>query len=335
MILKNLPAYAFVLWFGIIGTVQAQESDQIEEADHARALADAAIELRDHAVAHEHAANVLAEKGRAAAAALYRERSRDLFAEADRRHAVSAVARDRQPRDERAIRRLKLVLAKLEKRRDAVDSEEEQAKIERQIVSVKSQIERIAKPAEGTIAVPKQLQEPARRLELAAQRLEKVRQAALALKEADLPGLSMEASRRADFLERQIVEQKERHAADVSRRAERSGSLNQEIAELHEQNQKLRQELRELRETLEKDSASTDESDPEKEDAAKDKDSCDCGHDDADKDKDEDEDDDDEDDDEDEDECGCGHDESEANAHGEAHGDGNSVKQARQEDDGP
>ena len=278
MIPSRSRTFALALTLGFVSSVHAQEPDVQATQEHAQALDEAAHELRDHATAHEHAANALAERGRAAAAALYRERARELFAEADRR---KANAKDQLPphaRAEQAIGRLKPLLEKLRAEREALaDSnapEDVQDRAQKRIHAVEAQLQRIARRKGAVQEVPPMPKdsEPVRRMAEAGRRLEQLRLAAKNLKEAEFHDLALEVSRRADMLEKRLAEAKERFADEMNRRRAPEG-LQSEIEELREHNERLRNEIRELREKLEQASREDAEADADEEEEG-----CDCDH---------------------------------------------------------
>ncbi len=209
-------------------------------------------ELREKARAMQKEAVALAERGRADAAERLNREATELIEE-DERQEVRAREKGPRPEIEREIghlkERLQDLLAKEGelRERDAPEPEpmevrEQIAGTERELVALRERIGGKSRP---------EFEAQARKIEEAALRIHHIRVAAENLKAAEAHDLAMQLMEKAEIMERDLREAKERLAGEMDRRG-KPDPRDAQIRELREQNERLQAEIRELRQNLER-----------------------------------------------------------------------------------
>lgn len=207
-----------------------------------------ADELRHRAKAIREAAALLAERGQADVAERLEREARDLSREADRRE--DGARRDiPRPEVQRQIGQLKERLQDLlSKERTAADARipELRAKIHEQIEGTERELHALRERLDGGGEPRPELEAHARKIEEAARRIHHIRVAAENLKAAGIHDLAMKLTEKAEILEREVREARERLTRQANH-PERPDPRDAEIQELRRQNERLQAEIRELR----------------------------------------------------------------------------------------
>ncbi len=233
MMQKTLKAMVLAMLLGGSGTLRASEAD----------------ELRNRAKAIREAAAMLAERGQADVAERLEREARELSREADRRE--DGARRDIPRRDlERQIGRLKGRLQNLQaKKQTALDvrvSDHVLAEFREQIEETERELHALQERLDGGGEPRREFEAHDRKIEEAARRVHHIRVAAENLKAAGIHDLAMKLTEKAEILEREVREARERLAREVHH-PERPDLQDAEIRELRRQNDRLHAEIRELR----------------------------------------------------------------------------------------
>ena len=180
-----------------------------------------ADELRDKAMAFREAASVLAERGQDEAAERLEREVRELLREADRR---SDQARRDIPRGEieREIgylkERLQDLLARERELRERDAPERERAEVREQIARTERELAALRERHDRRGEPGPEFEDQARKIEEAARRLHHIQVAAENLKAAGVHDLAMKLMEKAEIMERDLREAKERLAREMGHR---------------------------------------------------------------------------------------------------------------------
>ena len=129
--------------------------------------------------------------------------------------------------------------------------EREQAEVRERIAGTERELDALRERlASGRPARP-EFEAQARKLEEAARRIHHIRAAAENLKAAGVHDLAVNLMEKAEVMEREVVEARERLAREMGRPGG-TDPRDAEIRELREQNERLRAEVKELRQNLER-----------------------------------------------------------------------------------
>lgn len=212
-----------------------------------------AEELREKARAMQKEAAALAERGRGDAAERLNREATQFIEEAERQE-VRAREKGPGPEIEREIghlkERLQDLLARERQLREKDAPEPERVEVREQIAGTERELVALRERIGGGPPRP-EFEAQARKIEETARRIHHIRVAAENLKAAEVHDLAMKLVEKAEVMERDLREAKERLAGEM----ERSGKPDPretEIRELREQNERLRGEIRELRQNLER-----------------------------------------------------------------------------------
>ena len=215
--------------------------------------ASAQDELREKARAMQKEAAALAERGRGDAAERLSREATELIEEAERQE-IRAREKGPRPEIEREIGhlkgRLQDLLAKEGELRERDAPEPERAEVREQIAGTERELVALRERIGGGKPRP-EFEAQARKIEEAARRIHHIRVAAENLKAAEVHDLAMKLMEKAEIMERDLREAKERLAGEMDRRG-KPDPRDAEIRELREQNERLRGEIRELRQNLER-----------------------------------------------------------------------------------
>lgn len=213
-----------------------------------------AEELREKARGMQKEAAALAERGRGEEAERLNREATELIEEAERQES-RARERGLRPEIEREIgllkERLQDLLAKQRQLREKDAPEPERAEVREQIAGTERELTALRGRLEGGRHPRPEFDAQARKIEATARRIHHIRVAAENLKAAEVDDLAMQLMEKAEVMERELVEAKERLAREMDRRGVRD-PRDAEIRELREQNERLRVEIRELRQNLER-----------------------------------------------------------------------------------
>lgn len=212
-----------------------------------------ADELREKARAIQKEATAWADRGRVEAAERLMRLVTELLEEAERQE-VRAREKGPRPEVEREIGRLKErlqdLLARERQLREDDAPEPERAEVREQIAGTERELAALRERIDPGTPGP-EFEAQARKIEEAARRIHHIRIAAENLKAAEAHDLAMKLVEKAEVMERDLREAKERLAREMDRRG-KPDPRDAEIRELREQNERLRAEIQELRRNLER-----------------------------------------------------------------------------------
>jgi hypothetical protein len=211
-------------------------------------------ELREKARAMQKEAATLAERGRGDAAERLNREATQLIEEAERQE-VRAREKGPRPEIEREIghlkERLQDLLARERQLREKDAPEPERAEVREQIAGTERELKAIRERLEGGRPARPEIEAQARKIEATAGRIHHMRVAAENLKAAEAHDLAMQLMEKAEVMEREVVEAKERLAREMDPRG-KPDPRDAEVRELRQQNERLQAEIRELRQNLER-----------------------------------------------------------------------------------
>ncbi len=222
-------------------------------------LASEADELRERAKALRKKASISAEQGKPDQAERLERESTELL-EAAERHEAKAKGRGEngdRPGIDKEVQRLKEVhqalLAKERKMREANAPEQELAEIQKQIAVSSRELHMMHTRLTGQGKLHPEFHAQAEKLETANRRIHYLRVAAENLKMAEAHDLAHQLMEKAEAMEREVQEGKQRLAAEMHKGHERLGEHGPDVVrELTEEIQRLRAEVKELSQKIEK-----------------------------------------------------------------------------------
>lgn len=229
--------------------------------------ADETKELVERAKGMKKEAAMLAEKGRVDEAEKLERAAKELMQQAERAEMKKAEMKKKErPQAEGGENkgrenlggnlkgRLQDLLAKEREMSESGAPPEALTEIREMIAKTERQIDEIRQRGEGSEGmvkrgIPEELQEQAKKIEMAMRRVLHIRVAAENLKMAEMHDMAMELMKKAEALEREVVAHKERIASEFGMRGgkPRMEELPAAMRELREENERLRAELNELR----------------------------------------------------------------------------------------
>lgn len=213
-----------------------------------------ADELREKAIAMLRESAGLAQEGSVDSAKRLEKEALELLREADRQE-VGGREKAPRPEIEREIghlkERLQDLLARERQLREMDAAEPERAEVREQIAGTERELKALRKRLDGSRPPRPEFEAQARKIEEAGRRIHHMRVAAENLKAAEIHDVAMQLMEKAEVMEREVVEAKERLAGEMERRG-KPDPRDAEIRELREQNERLRDEIRELRQNLER-----------------------------------------------------------------------------------
>ncbi|MDE2509035.1 MAG: hypothetical protein KGM43_17655 [Planctomycetota bacterium] len=203
-------------------------------------------EPRDQARSHRKEAAAQSERGGAEA----REPDR----EAQRREPQSRQAQP-NPDLERELGQLKErlhdLLARQKKLSEADALERERAEVRERIAGTERELHAVSERLDTLRRPRPDFEAQVRRIEEAARRIHHIRVAAENLKAAEVHDLAMKLMEKAELMERDLREAKERLAEEMHRPGDHD-PRTAEIQELRRRNERLQAEIRELRQNPER-----------------------------------------------------------------------------------
>lgn len=224
--------------------------------------ADETKELVERAKGMKKEAAMLAEKGRVDEAEKLELAAKGLMQQAER----AEMKKKEQPRAEGAEKkekgnlggnlkeRLQDLIAKERQMSESGATPDALAGLREMIKKTEQQIEMIRQRGEGSEGmvkrgIPAELQEQAKKIEMAMRRVRHLRVAAENLKMAEMHDMAMELMKKAEAMEQEVVAHKERIASEIGMRGGKAKpeELPAAVRELREENERLRAELNELR----------------------------------------------------------------------------------------
>ncbi len=210
-------------------------------------------ELREKARAMQKEAAALAERGRGDAAERLNREATQLIEEAERQEVR---ARDNGPRPEierefgHLKERLQDLLARQRQLREKDAPEPERAEVREQIAGTERELAALRERMGDGPPRP-EFEAQARKIEQTTRRIHHIRVAAENLKAAEAHDLAMQLMEKAEAMEREVGEAKERLVREMEQRG-KPDPRDAEIRELREQNERLRGKIWELRQNLER-----------------------------------------------------------------------------------
>lgn len=245
----------------ISGRLESESVWLIEAAERQGDRPDiaAASELRERAKAVRKESSVMAERGNKE---LVRRLESEIawLLEAAERLELTAKERGEKgnrPGIEKEVRHLKErlgdLLAKERQMREAKAPEQELAEMREQISSTERELKQIqAHHAERAELSPK-FRAQAEKLEFTSRRIHHIRVAAENLKKAEVHDLAHQLMEKADVMEREVQEAKQRLAAEMHEAHDRQGGHGPDVMqEMRAEIERLRAEVNELRQKIEK-----------------------------------------------------------------------------------
>lgn len=216
-----------------------------------------ADELRERAKAVQKEASALAEKGNKEQAERLEREAGELL-EAAERIELKGKGRgeegDRNGIDievQRLKERLHDLLAQEKKLREANASEKELAAVREHIAGTERELHAIQSHQAGQGNLPPEFHAHAEKLAAASRRIHHLRVAAENLKMAEVHDLAHQLVEKAEAMEREVQEGKQRLAAEIQKVQGREHGPDV-VRELREEVERLRAEVKELRQKVEK-----------------------------------------------------------------------------------
>lgn len=225
------------------------------------AFASEADELRTKAIAIQKEAAALAERGEHKTAEQLERQAQELLRAARQREIAASETGDRPAAREhdQQIRRLKEHLqSPLGRERELRENRAPEpllAEVREQVAQAERRLRELHAHALPGKELPPELHEQAERLQGSMQRVHHVRIAADNLRAAGMLDLAAELTERAEAMEREVQQAKERLAVEMQRRAESAAAEHEPKASVEarllEEIERLRAEVRELRQKIE------------------------------------------------------------------------------------
>jgi DNA repair exonuclease SbcCD ATPase subunit len=220
-------------------------------------FASEADELRKRATSMRKEASVLAERGNKEQAERLEKEAVALL-EAAEQLELKAKGRGEKgdrPDIEKEVRQLKErlhdLLAKERKLKEAKAPEKALAEVREQIAGTERELHKIQAHHAGRGELPPEFREQAEKLEAATRRIHHLRVAAQNLKMAEAHDLAHEIMKKAESMERDVQEGKNRLAAAIEKA--HGGEHGPDVVrELRAEIERLRAEVKELRQKVEK-----------------------------------------------------------------------------------
>lgn len=216
-------------------------------------------ELRERARALRKKASISAEQGNQEQAERLERESAELL-EAAERMEVKARGRGEKgdrPGIDKEVHRLKERLqdlrAKEQQMRKGKAPEQELAEVHEQISGIERELKQIHAHHAGHGEHPPEARAQAEKLEIVSRRIQHLRVAAQNLKMAEEHDLAHKLMEKAEAMERDVAEARQRLAAETHKGQERRGEHGpDDVRELKEEIQRLRAEIKELSQKIEK-----------------------------------------------------------------------------------
>ena len=212
-----------------------------------------ADELRERAKALRKKASISAEQGKPDQAERLERESAELLESAERLDLKAkgsgepGIAKEVRHQTER----LQDLLAKEKKLREANFQEKELAEVREQIAGTERNLQMIRAHHAGQGKLPPEFHAHAEKLEAASRRIHHLRVAAQNLKMADAHDLAHQLMEKAEAMEREVQEGKQRLAAEIQK--VHGGEHGPDVVrELKEEIERLRAEVKELIQKIEK-----------------------------------------------------------------------------------
>jgi DNA repair exonuclease SbcCD ATPase subunit len=213
-------------------------------------------ELREKAKAIRKEASALAEKGDKEQAERLEKESAKLLEAAERmerKDKERGEKRDR-PDIDKEVRflkdRLNDLAAKERKMKEAQAPKQELAEVREQIAGTERELHMIHLRHAGKAELPPEYRPQAEKLEAVARRIHHIRVAAENLKLAEAHDLAHQLMEKAEGMERELQEGKQRLAAEMQKRQVNNDGL-EIVRDLRAENERLRSEINELRQKVE------------------------------------------------------------------------------------
>ena len=219
-------------------------------------------ELRARAMAIRKEAAAAAERGDREQAERLERQAHELLQDAQRREVATrergepSAARESDEQIHRLKEHLQALLARERELREELAPEPQLAEIRAQIVQAEKQLHERQVHAVPGKQLPPEFHEQAEKLHDASRRIHHVQIAADNLRAAGLHDLAAEATAKAEAMERDVQQAKERLMVEMKQRAELVTTDHQSKAsveaKLLEELERLRAEVRELRQKIER-----------------------------------------------------------------------------------
>ncbi|MSR60632.1 MAG: hypothetical protein EXS05_23835 [Planctomycetaceae bacterium] len=222
-------------------------------------VASDADELRERARAFRKVASIMAERGITDQAERLEKEAMELQEAAERMEikARGLGEKGRRPGIEQEARqlreRLEDLLVKERKMREAQAAEQDVAEVREQISNMERELQQIHAHHAVRNEHPPEFRAQAEKLEVASRRIHHIRVAAKNLKLAEVHDLALQLMEKADAMEREVQEAKQRLAGEIhdahARPAEHGPDV---VRELQREIERLGAEVNELRQQVEK-----------------------------------------------------------------------------------
>ncbi len=213
-------------------------------------------ELREKAKAMRKEASALAEKGNKEQAERLEKESMKLLEAAERMERKGKERGEKRDRPDidKEVRNLKERLndltAKERKMKEAQAPKQEIAEVREQISGTERELDMIHLRHAGKAELPPEYRPQAEKLEAFARRIHHIRVAAENLKLAEAHDMAHQLMEKAEGMERELQEGKQRLAAEMQKRQVNNDGL-EIVRDLRAENERLRSEVKELRQKVE------------------------------------------------------------------------------------
>jgi hypothetical protein len=216
-------------------------------------------ELRERAKALQKEAAELAERGQDDRATEWKKKAEELLHQAEK----ESISKNEKPRNNDDILKLATKLRSLRQKYDKLQSEgaseNEVQTVEKELKATDEKLSALKKEGRGNQAPPPEMKLQIEKIERASKQVKHIRQAAEHLKRAEIHDMAEKFMARADEMEREIRNAKERMGAVETEKREKemygkeTPAMQDIVRELRAEIEGLRDEVKALKAQLKKD----------------------------------------------------------------------------------